>query len=663
MKKIFMFIFLILIFTMSFSIKSVIYYTASASNVSIIGDFSDEPIQMEKTNTGLWKKTFELEEGEYKYLFLVDGKEILDYKNTNTVYSNGKLYSLLIIKEEKTYYPSIGDGKVGFIKHEKERKYINPVKPGDIYLSIEVQKKDIEDVYFVGNAKIVKKEKLTFDKTELYRFHVKTPANVLRYKFIIKDGENSIEYPNLDYFEFDFNKPIIKYFDVPDWTKGRIYYQIFPERFRNGDKTNDPAYTYEWYGNYTSSSLGSNGFYGGDLKGIIESIEYLKNLGIEAIYLNPIFESVSSHKYDTKDYLRIDSHFGDDKTFIQMVKDLKKNNIKIILDGVFNHTGDEFFAMQDIFRNQKRSKYLDWYFIKKFPVTKSADSYESWWGYADLPKLNLENPEVKAYITTVLGKWMEYGIDGWRLDAVDQVKNSFWENFFYPIVKGINENAVISGEYWKDSTQYFEKPAFDTVMNYLFRDAALGYAKGGSAYNFVKNTNAYLEKYPPQIIHTLWNLLDSHDTPRAITELNDDIDKFKIAVGIQMTFIGAPVIYYGDEIGLTGERDPWCRKPFPWDEEFWNMDIYNYYKSLIKLRKEHEALRYGEYEVIKTKLGALIYRRYTENDEVIIISNSRKIPVKANIELNGDYIDYFTGEKIKTIEKISGLTFRILIRQ
>ncbi|WP_276318608.1 alpha-amylase family glycosyl hydrolase [Marinitoga lauensis] len=319
---------------------------------------------------------------------------------------------------------------------------------------------------------------------------------MLNYKFLIKDGNVSLEYPEKSYFEFNFDKPIINYLNVPEWSKGAIYYQIFPERFKNGDKNNDPKYTYDWYGPYTSSSLGSNGFYGGDLEGVIKSIDYLNDLGIEAIYFNPIFESLSSHKYDTKDYLKIDPHFGNDKVFERLIKALKDNKIKVILDGVFNHSGDEFFAMQDIFRNQKKSKYLNWYFIKKFPVTKSADSYLSWWGYADLPKLNLDNTEVKAYITKVIGKWMEYGIDGWRLDAADQVKESFWDKFFYPLVKGINNEAIISGEYWKDSSKYFEYPAFDTVMNYLFRDATLGYVKGGNASNFVRNTNLYLEKYP-----------------------------------------------------------------------------------------------------------------------------------------------------------------------
>lgn len=655
---------IIVISIILFSRNVTVYYTKPASSVYIIGDFTDfKPVSMNKSNTGIWKKVFNLNEGKYKYLFLVDNQKILDYKNPNTAYYNGELYSVLTVEDEETYIPSINDGIIGVVKHTIERKYVNPVKPGEIYLSLEVQKNDVQDVIFIGNGKVLKKEKLTYDNSELYRFHILTPSNILKYKFLIKDGKTSLEYPENYYFEFDFDKPVIKYLNVPEWSKGRIYYQIFPERFRNGDKNNDPKYTNNWYGPYTSSSLGSNGFYGGDLEGVIKSINYLKNLGVEAIYFNPIFESVSSHKYDTKDYLKIDPHFGDEKTFEKLINELKENNIKIVLDGVFNHSGDEFFAMQDIFRNQKNSKYLNWYFIKKFPVTKSADSYLSWWGYADLPKLNVDYYGVKAYISSVIGKWMGYGIDGWRLDAADEVKESFWENFFYPLVKGINNEAIISGEYWKDSTRFFEYPAFDTVMNYLFRDATLGYAKGGSAFNFVRNTNLYLEKYPPQVLNSLWNMLDSHDTPRVLTELNGDINKLKIAVGIQMTFVGAPVIYYGDEIGLDGGKDPWCRKPFPWDKEFWNMEIYNYYKKMIKLRKEHEALRYGEYKVLKTKLGALVYKRYTDTDEVIVMTNSRKIPVKLNMKLNGKYRDYITGDEVNSIDKISGLSIKILIRQ
>ncbi|MBM7559553.1 alpha-amylase family glycosyl hydrolase [Marinitoga litoralis] len=656
MKKLLIILF-ILLSIYSFSRNITIYYTHDASSVILIGDFGE--FEMEKSNTGIWKKELDLNEGEYKYLFLVDGREEIDYKNLNTVYSNGKIYSLLIIKDE-TFIPEKGDGNVDVI-FDIERRYINPVKPGEIYLSIELNKNDAEDVFFVGNGEVLKKEIIEYEKTILYRFHVITPVNILNYKFVIKDGIN-IEFPENYYLNFNFDNPIVNYLNVPEWSKGVIYYQIFPERFRNGNKENDPKYTNNWYGPYDTASLGSNGFFGGDLEGVIQSIDYLNELGIEAIYFNPIFESVSSHKYDTKDYMKIDPHFGDEKVFEEIVNKLKENNIKVILDGVFNHSGDEFFAMQDIFKNQQKSKYLDWYYIKKFPVRKSSDSYESWWGYADLPKLNLDNFQVRSYIIQVLGKWMSYGIDGWRLDAVDQVKDSFWELFYYPIVKEINPNTIISGEYWKDSTHYFNYPAFDVVMNYLFRDAVLGYAKGGSASNFVKNTD-YLKEYPPQIIHRLWNMLDSHDTARVITELNGDINKLKIAVGIQMTFVGAPVIYYGDEIGLDGGKDPWCRKPFPWDEEFWNMDVFEYYKSLIKLRKEHEAVRYGEYEVIKKKLGALVYRRFTENDEIIVITNSRKTPVKLNIDLKNNYYDYFTGEKITNITEIDGVSIKILIRQ
>jgi glycosidase len=656
MKKILIILFIILSIY-SFSRNITIYYTHDASSVLLIGDFGK--FEMEKSNTGIWKKELDLNEGEYKYLFLVDGREEIDYKNLNTVYYNGKKYSLLIIKDE-TFIPEKGDGNVDVI-FDIERRYINPVTPGEIYLSIELNKNDAEDVFFVGNGEVLKKEIIEYEKTILYRFHVITPVNILNYKFVIKDGIN-IEFPENYYLNFNFDNPIVNYLNVPEWSKGVIYYQIFPERFRNGNKENDPKYTNNWYGPYDTASLGSNGFFGGDLEGVIQSIDYLNELGIEAIYFNPIFESVSSHKYDTKDYMKIDPHFGDEKVFEEMVNKLKENNIKVILDGVFNHSGDEFFAMQDIFKNQQKSKYLDWYYIKKFPVRKSSDSYESWWGYADLPKLNLDNFQVRSYIIQVLGKWMSYGIDGWRLDAVDQVKDSFWELFYYPIVKEINPNTIISGEYWKDSTHYFNYPAFDVVMNYLFRDAVLGYAKGGSASNFVKNTD-YLKEYPPQIIHSLWNMLDSHDTARVITELNGDINKLKIAVGIQMTFVGAPVIYYGDEIGLDGGKDPWCRKPFPWDEEFWNMDVFEYYKSLIKLRKEHEAVRYGEYEVIKKKLGALVYRRFTESDEIIVITNSRKTPVKLNIDLKNNYYDYFTGEKITNITEIDGVSIKILIRQ
>ena len=660
MKK-FLIIITLVLSTFIFSNKVAFFYTKDASTVKIIGSFTNfKGESFKKTATGIWKYETDLKEGKYLYRYIIDGKETTDPLNTNYEEYNEKLYNVREVKD--MYIPQKGDSKVKNIYFGVSREYINPVKPGEIYLSIEFDKNDVEDVTLIANAEKIEKTFYSLKDKDKYIFHVFTNYDELKYLFYIKDGEKIKYGYNNSFFTFDFKHPQIKYFDVPSWSKGRVYYQIFPERFKNGNKGNDYVSTQNWNGPYSRDQLLFE-FFGGDLQGVVESKEYLKELGIEGIYFNPIFEANSTHKYDTKDYLKIDPHFGTEEEFKKLINVFKKENIKIILDGVFNHTGVNFFAMQENFKKQKESNYLDWYFIKKFPIVKSADSYACWWNYPDLPKLNINNSKVKGYFNEVLGKWMSFGIDGWRLDAVDQIQTSFWSNFIYPAIKNTNKDALIVGEYWKDASDYFKAPSFDSVMNYIFRDSAISYANGGSAKSFVNTTNAYIDKYPPQVLSSLWNMLGSHDTERIFTMLHENLWSLKIAVGLQMTFVGAPVIYYGDEIGMTGEDDPFCRKPFIWDKTKWNMEVFNYYKKLIEFRKEHKALREGTYKVLKTKIGAIIFERRFNEDKVIVITNSKKIKTKIDFMLDGKYKDVLTGKEYNKIDYANPRSIMILYKE
>lgn len=646
-----------------FAINSSFLLSKDASSVYLVASFNNfEPVEMERGFGELWRYSIDLEPGEYLYKYIIDGEEILDFQNSNITVFNGEVFNVRVVKEPYSF-PKTGDGRVKEIYFRNERRYINPVKPGEIYLAIEFEKNDIEDVNLQSNAKLVSKEVIESGNNVIYRFHVFTEAPVLKYRFAIDDSQEIIYGYNgtENFFEFDFSKPIIPYFDTPEWAKGRVYYQIFPDRFRNGDPHNDPKGTYNWYGPHNQSSLGSS-FYGGDLQGVIDSVDYLEYLGVEAIYFNPIFEALSTHKYDTKNYLKIDPSFGDEEIFLDMLDILHESNIKVILDGVFNHTGTEFFAMQENFAKQEESRYLDWYYIKSFPIRKSTSSYEGWHGYADLPQLNNNNPKVKAYINHVIGKWMSLGIDGWRLDAVDQLPVSYWASL-YENFKNIDENTFIVGEFWRDATSYFEDPAFDSVMNYIFRDAVISYARGGSANNFVKTTNAYLDKYPPQVLHSLWNLLGSHDTERILTALDENVDKMKLAAVLHITFIGSPLIYYGDEIGMTGTTDPFCRVPFYWDEDMWNMNIFDLYQALIQLRKDSLAIRQGDYNVLYSKGNVLIYERSYKSEKVIVALNSKNASVNVNYELDGEYVDYFSKEKVNVIESIPANGFYILFSE
>lgn len=660
LRKVFIFLVILMLFSMTFAVRTTFLYSKEATSVYLIASFNDfEPLTMEKSFTGLWRYNVDLDPGEYLYKFIVDGERIIDFSNNNISVHNNEIFNIRVVSES-LIVPKVGDGQVRNIYFQNQRRYINPVQKGEVYISIEFDKNDVIDVDLQANASYIQKNVIEYDKTILYRFHVLTEADILKYRFLIDDGKEIVYGYNgtEEFFEFDFNNPVIAYFDIPEWSKGRIFYQIFPDRFRNGDFTNDPKNTYSWDGPHNRNSL-SFGFYGGDLQGVIDSIDHFEYLGVEGIYFNPIFEANTPHKYDTKDYLKIDDSFGDEEIFSDMLEILHETDIKVILDGVFNHTGTEFFAMKENFQRQEKSDYLDWYYIKSFPIRKSAESYESWHGYADLPQLNNDNPKVRAYINQVIGKWMSYGIDGWRLDAVDQLPESYWSSL-YQNFKNIDNESLIVGEFWRDSTTYFEDPSFDSVMNYIYRDAVIAYAKGGSSRNFVNTTNAYIEKYPPQVLHGLWNLLGSHDTERILTALGEDVDRMKLAVVLQMTFIGSPLIYYGDEIGMTGATDPFCRVPFYWDESKWNMEIFELYADLSELRKDSLAIRKGDYRVLYAEGSVLIYERTYQSEKVVVAINSRNSNIDIDYQLEDTFIDIFTGKTLNKIEEIKGKSFYVL---
>jgi glycosidase len=662
MKKIILFILIFLSVNVFTEKITFILDSPEASTVFLRTDINKfKPIKLEKSISGLWKTTLEATPGDYLYIYYIDGIRTKDYKNNEFDYYNDEFYN--IRKIEKTYYPIIGDNKIKYLKHENERFYINPVNENLVYLRVKVSKNDIKDLNIQSNADILSKKIYEIDNEIVYEFKLKIKSNELKYRFLIYDGGEIIYGYNKsdEFYTLNMNRPKISYFDTPSWAKGEIIYQIFPDRFRNFINTNDDFDAPNWYGEYNKDELMFKSF-GGDLKGIENSLDYLSDLGIKGIYLNPIFSANSTHKYNTKDYFKIDPSFGTEKDFEDLLEKSHNKDLKIIIDGVFNHTGIDFFAMKENFEKQENSKYLDWYYIKNFPIKENPNSYESWQNYASLPKLNIDNKEVKSYISRVLAYWTSMGIDGWRLDAVDQIPNYFWNDYFYHYVKQLNSDLLITGEYWKNSKNYFEYPSFDSVMNYLFKDAVVNYSKGGSANELVNDLQYYLNRYPQQVLNTLWNLLGSHDTRRIFTELDEDIEKLKIAVGIQMTFIGSPVIYYGDEIGMTGENDPFCRKPFIWDEKTWNKQINDYYKKLIKFRNQNDALKYGDIKFLEAKIGTVVYERSFKDEKVIVLINNKKISPKINLKLDGVYTDLISEKKYEHVEKVNSNTIMILYK-
>ncbi len=433
----------------------------------------------------------------------------------------------------------------------------------------------------------------------------------------------------------DFQFPYINeadLFDVPEWAKEGIVYQIFPERFKNGNKENDPSNVEAWGGKPKYHN-----FFGGDLDGIIDELPYLEELGINVIYLTPIFESPSNHKYDTIDYYKIDPHFGDVETLKKLVKESHQRGIRIILDAVFNHSGAQFFAFQDVIKNGEKSKYKDWFYIDGLPViTSPKPNYETFANdVATMPKLRTSNPEVRKYLLDIAKYWIvEAGIDGWRLDVSNEVDHSFWREF-REVVKAANPEALIIGEIWHDSAPWLEGDQYDSVMNYLFRDAIFDFISKKTI--GVSSLDARLAKarmkYRDQANYAMFNLIDSHDTERFLTSVNENENRLRLAALIQMTYVGMPMIYYGTEIGMTGFNDPDCRKTMVWDKKKQNKALLEYYKKLIEIRKTNPALTKGKVKTILLDEIKQVYGYLREYQDQKIATVVNSLPRKQSITI------------------------------
>lgn len=418
---------------------------------------------------------------------------------------------------------------------------------------------------------------------------------------------------------------------VPSWVADAIFYQIFPERFDNGDSTNDPPNCEPWGG-----IPKSNNYFGGDLRGIIHRLDYVSDLGITALYLNPIFSAESNHKYNTKDYFTIDPSFGSNNTFEELLHECHKRNIRVVIDGVFNHVGTAHFAFQDVKEKGRESKYVSWFNIYSFPVSEPRKpNYECWWGHGALPKLMVQNPEVKKYISDVTTFWTTKGIDGWRLDVANEIPHEFWKEW-RTLVKSINPECYIVGELWEDASAWLQGDEFDATMNYRFRQACIDYFVHNSitAKTFFKHLEEVRRSCTAEHTYAMQNLLGSHDTERYLTLCKGELWRMKLSMMFQMTYIGAPMIYYGDEIGMEGGKDPDCRRCMVWDKRKWNEEMYSLTKQLISLRRKSNALRRGKFTAITEDIHehVAVFSRMTDDEKIFVALNtdSRKHKISVN---------------------------------
>lgn len=505
----------------------------------------------------------------------------------------------------------------------------------------------------------------------------------VKYGFILDDGEAELLYIERGFFNVDdeeISRDVNSYFafsylnaedvfEAPKWVKDTNWYQIFPERFANGNSDINPEDVLPW----GEGEVKVDTFYGGDLQGIVDHLDYLQDLGINGLYLTPIFEAPSTHKYDTIDYYKIDPHFGDESIFRKLVDEAHQRGMKVMLDAVFNHIGYESKQWQDVIKNGEKSQYKDWFFIHQFPVVDGAGqpvmgSYETFSFTPLMPKLNTANEEVKQYLIDIALYWInEFKIDAWRLDVANEIGHAFWRDF-RKAVKQANPDLYIVGETWHDSYAWLQGDQFDAVMNYPLTKGILEFVATNrmNDQEFIDTIVEALYRYPSNVNEVMFNLLDSHDTPRIATLAKGNTDKVKLAYVLLYSLPGSPCLFYGSEAGLEGDNDTRSRQCMTSMNSPIDMPYFEHIKRCIELRKKYLAIgTTGQIEFIYNQNQALIYRKYHEDESVYyyINNHSEEIILPVVDEFQNEVVcDIYQDESlaVKTQLLLSPFSFMIL---
>ena len=614
--------------------------------------------------------------------------------------------------------------------------YVYPPEPKEselVTFRFRTAKDDVDRVGLVTSADTYVMEKeCTQGEFDYYTFETRLGEEPFRYCFEVQSGTEKYYYGRcgisreiLEYYNF----VVVPGFSTPDWAKGAVMYQIFTDRFYNGDKSNDVE-TNEYYyiGDYSQrvtnwdkypANMGVREFYGGDLQGVMDKLDYLQELGVEVVYFNPLFVSPSNHKYDIQDYDYIDPHYGkivDDggevlpdgvtdnsqatkykkrttglknleasnELFIKLVEELHRRGMKVILDGVFNHCGsfNKWMDRERIYEGEKDyepgayisadSPYRSYFrFFKEGPENWPYNgNYDGWWGHDTLPKLNYEDSvKLENYILYIGRKWVSppYNVDGWRLDVAadlgrsNEYNHDFWKKF-RTAVKDANPSALILAEHYGDPSDWLKGDEWDTVMNYdAFMEPITWFLTGmekhsdeareellGNIDNFIGSMAHHMSNMLTPSLQVAMNELSNHDHSRFLTRTNHMVGRvehlgpeaaneyvnkavMREAVVMQMTWVGAPTIYYGDEAGVCGFTDPDNRRTYPWGRE--DHELIAFHKEAIRIHKEHPALRTGSLKILGGEENVLSYARFKGNDRIVIVINNRsertevKVPV------------------------------------
>lgn len=673
--------------------------TASKHEVGIAGDFTSWDILELTDRGGVYVITLPVESGRHRYKFIVDGVWMHDPANPHTEHDPfGGLNSVLIVESEaaprydwQQIYdnPSLLEAQ---IEHQielirfEEKRYELRIRwyPG-INCQVEAIIADsAHTCRMVGRTKSHEVYTCSFEcEEEQLNLWLKFSKQG-QHLCLGRSGFVRLQAEVQAHKIAAANIPIFK---IPAWVAEGVIYQIFPDRFYNGDPSLNPSFDRWYYEDsrtapkegeklqknqeffhfeedwYDIANLKQNpyldegkpdwwSFYGGDLSGVLQKLDYLQDLGVSILYFNPLWEAKSNHKYDATDFMSIDPAFGDESTMQRLVNEAHRRGMKIILDVAFNHTGETFWAFRDCVEKGAKSEWWNWYDWKKWPLPEPLppdfdpeEYYQCWWGIKDMPDLNYDlsrehpaenyvkdiskaevNQSLVDHLLQTATWWLQHiGIDGFRLDVPDEVPYWFWQ-LFRNHVRAVKEDSWLVGEIWHDARGWVNDRYFDSVMNYAyFKDLVLGHfiLQDLSALDFKAGVSEGLARYPHHASAAMMNLLGSHDTWRIATLAAGKLDNLKAALVFQMCFLGTPHIYYGDEILMQGEGDPDNRRPFNWK---WEADAFAsehraYLQALINLRKQHPVLQTGAFEWLETEAEIQAFKRYDSGSTIEVYIN------------------------------------------
>ncbi len=627
--------------------------SAPARSVTVAGSFNNwSPTATSLSDPdgdGTWTTEIFLPPGTTVYKFVVDGNRwIPDPANPEKADDNYGSHNSIV--RAGTSSPDVGsrrgDGVLdaASIEHARDARYRTRFAANGAIFRLRLDRDDADAVRVSVGGRLVPMLLLTRDdRYEYWQVSAAVPEETAPYLFMVKDGEtiysvtrdgakplSGASSPGPRFFELEPGHVVAP----PSWIDGAVMYQVFPDRFANGDPANDPSGARAWRSEeLPRGGSGWSARYGGDLAGIAQKLDYLSSLGVTVLKLNPILAAPSPNKYDVADYMKVDPEFGTNDDLRALCAAARARGIRVVLDGVFNHSGERHPFFQDAAKNGPASPYYAYYNIRKWPFPERFEGqgpnapsnyYECWKNFGWLPAWNTENEATRAYLFSSVAQWMEMGVAGWRLDAADEVESSFWCAFRRE-VKGRDRDAYIVGEIWPEGWPWLHGDQFDATTNYPLRSLVLDYIVTGKkdAAAFATEVAGLFARLPAQAHAMQYNHLSSHDVPRLMTLAGGDVRKVRLAVAFQFSHPGLPVVYYGDEVGLSGGEDPDNRRAFPWnDESSWNRDLLEFTRLLARLRRDHEVLRRATWLPVAAEGRRLVVASQGGKEDMILVLNA-----------------------------------------